>query len=488
MNRREFLKSCFGATAALSLSSCVSNFCLGPNKKRPNILFAFADDWSWPHASIAGDKVIKTPTFDRIAREGVLFTNAFATAPSCTPSRAAVLTGQYHWRLEESANLWSTLQSKFEVYPDILEKFGYYVGRTRKGWAPGRIKQGGRTRNPAGPEFKNGLRQFLDSRPSDKPFCFWFGSTDPHRPYKWGTGKSIGMNPQDVEVPPFLPDCDDIRTDICDYYWEVQRFDREVGTILEVLEENGELDNTIVVISSDNGMPFPRCKSTLYDYGTHMPLAIRWGAKVKPDRVVNDFVNLMDLAPTFLDAGCVKIPKAMTGRSLLDILLSDKSGTVDPSRDKVFTGRERHTWSHDNGHGYPSRAIRTKDFLYIHNFKSTRWPAGNPIMKVSQGIYSDVDNSPTKAYMLEHKGDPKLKKLFDLSFAKRPREELYDLKKDPWQMKNVAKIPQYADIKNELAAELKAELRRTKDPRVVGGGEAFDLYPYYGRKGSSDDS
>ncbi|MBN2594045.1 MAG: sulfatase [Sedimentisphaerales bacterium] len=494
-SRRNFLKEIGFSAASLAFAGCANTFgSFGSEilKKRPNILFCLADDWSWPHASIAGDKVVKTPTFDRAARQGVLFENAFVSAPSCTPSRGAMLTGQWHWRLEEGGNLHSTLPAKFPVYPDLLEEAGYYVGYTRKGWGPGRDEPGGRKRNPAGPRYKD-FRQFLDARPEDKPFCFWFGSTDPHRAYEWQSGIKSGMKLQDVEVPACLPDSEEVRTDICDYYWEVQRFDTEVGELLEMLEDNGDLDNTLVVISGDNGLPFPRCKSNLYDTGTHVPLAVCWPAAVKRGRVVEDFISLADLAPTFLEAAGLKPPEEMTARSFLDILRSGKSGRVDPKRDHVLTGKERHVVCQETGTGgYPMRAIRTHDFLYIRNFKPERWPGGAP-KGYSQAIdidvahprgthygYADVDGGPTKSYILKYRDDPKGKRLFDLAFAKRPAEELYDLQRDPSQLNNVADKFEYTEIKTKLADALMAELKATKDPRVLGKGDAFDNYPYYG--------
>ncbi len=476
MNRREFLTSCVGTFGALALSD---KFIFNKARaKCPNILLALADDWSWPHASIAGTKVIKTPAFDRIAREGVMFTNAFATAPSCTPSRASIVTGQYHWRLEEAANLHSTLDKKFKVYPDLLERAGYHVGSSRKGVAPANIEAGGRKNNPVGLHYEK-LQLFLQARPAGKPFCYWFGSRDPHRSYKEGSGAASGMDINKVEVPPCLPDSKEVRSDICDYYWAVQRFDRHLGRLLETLEKTGELDNTIVVVTSDNGMPFPRCKANLYDLGTHIPLAIRWPGKIKAGRVVEDFVSLQDLAPTFLEAGGLKPPAAMTGRSLMNILTSEKNGRVDKARDKVFTGKERHNMCRENKGGYPCRAVRTKDFLYIRNFAPDRWPAGDPEPISTQGAYGDVDTSPTKTYMLEHKNDPQVKPLFELAFGKRPAEELYDLNNDPNQLNNVATNSEYAKIKNRLTSLLTAELKATKDPRILGKGDTFDKYPYY---------
>lgn len=468
----------------------------GPRRqdRPPNILFALADDWMWPHASIAGDRVVRTPTFDSIARKGILFTNAFVSAPSCSPSRAAILTGQAHWRLQEGADLFVTLPAKFPVYPDLLEAAGYHVGFTRKGWGPGKDTAGGRTRNPAGPNYKD-FDAFLAARRDGKPFCFWFGSTDPHRQYVWESGVKSGMKLEDVAVPPYLPDCETVRKDICDYYWKVQRFDTETGALLKTIEKLGELDNTIVVMSGDNGWPFPRAKATIYDTGTHAPLAISWPEKVKPGRTVDDFVCLSDLAPTFLEAGGLAPRPEMTARSLLAVLTSSKSGSVDPKRDHVIGGMERHVPCRGEARGgYPMRAIRTREFRYIRNFKPDRWPAGDPsgfevpgtqpysyqlMARYTLLAFADVDGSPSKAYMLQHRDDPAVKRLYDLAFGKRPARELYDLRKDPWEMHNLAGDPSYAKDLNRLDQQLMAELKSTRDPRVEGRGDIFDSYPFY---------
>jgi len=444
--------------------------------KRPNILFALADDWSWPFASILGDKVVKTPIFDRVAREGVMFNRAFVAAPSCSPSRAAVLTGQWHWRLEQGVNLWSTLPAKFPVYPDLLEQAGYHVGFTRKGWGPGSDTAGGRSRNPAGNSFKS-FDAFLAARPAGKPFCFWFGSHDPHRGYKLGSGVASGMKLADVRVPACLPDCEATRSDLCDYFFAVQRFDRETGEIIKAVEDAGELDNTLVVVSGDNGLPFPRCKANLYDTGTNVPLAVRWPAKVKGGRTVDDFVSLPDLCPTFLEAAGLRPLECMTARSFMNVLAAEGGGQIDPKRDHVLTGMERHANARAGRVGYPMRALRTAEYLYIRNFAPDRWPAGDP-----EG-YGDIDGGPTKSYMLAHRDDPAVKPLFELACGKRPAEELYDLKKDPDQLKNVAGEAAYAETLKKLSAALTAELKATGDPRIIGGAEIIDTYPYGGGGG-----
>ena len=472
MKRRKFVSgSVRGGLGLLGASAVWAN----PAEGRPNVFFAISDDQSWIHTGSAGDPVIKTPTIDRVAREGVRFTHAFCCSPSCTPSRSAILTGQDIWRLEEAGNLWSTLRKKFQVYPDLLEAAGYHVGHMRKGWGPGNYEAGGRTRNPAGPAAKN-FAEFHRSVPDGKPFCFWFGSYDPHRPYKKGSGLKAGMKIGDVRVPPFLPDTPEVRSDILDYYVEVQRFDRQVGEALQLLEQAGALDNTIVVITSDNGMPFPRAKTNLYDYGVRMPLVVRWPEKVKGGRVVDDFTTLADLAPTFLEAVGLKPLPEMTGRSLLEVLTSGHSGGVDPKRSQVVVGRERHTIRREGGVGYPMRAIRTGEFLYIRNYEPDRWPAGDPPQ------YGDIDPSPTRTYMLENRDSAEVKPLFELACGKRPAEELYDLKADPGQLNNVAGLSRYDSTRKKLRAALHDRLVATEDPRELGKETIWDSTPYYGKK------
>lgn len=447
-----------------------------PRQNRPNILLAIADDWSGAHAGAYGDKTLATPTFDRIAREGVLFRHAFTASPSCTPSRAAILTGQAVHRLEEGGNLHGSLPARFAVYPEILEEAGYYVGYTRKGWGPGRFEPGGRTRNPAGPQYKT-FEEFFKQRPVGRPFCFWFGSQDPHRPYEAGSGAGAGLDAATMRVPAFLPDTTEVRNDLLDYYAEVQRFDRELGDILKALESAGELDNTLVAVTSDNGMPFPRAKANVYDAGAHMPLAIRWPASVRAGRTVDDFVSSTDLAPTFLEAAGLKPPTLVTGRSLLDLL----RGGTQSGRDRVFIERERHANVRRGDLSYPVRALRTKDFLYVRNLRPDRWPAGDPERYFSVGPFGDVDNGPTKTLILDRREERGIRQYFRLAFAKRPADELYDLRDDPEQIENVAEDPRYAAERQRLRTELDRWMRDTADPRATEDDDRWDRYPYYGQ-------
>jgi arylsulfatase A-like enzyme len=455
---------------------------LQASDSRPNILYCLADDWGWPHAGAYGDTTARTPTFDRLAKKGALFTHCFSAAPSCTPSRAAMLTGQYPHRLEEGSCLWGFLPKKFPVYPDLLEKAGYGVGSTRKGWGPGNFEAGGYTRNPAGPAFPS-FAQFLKTVPGEKPFCFWFGSHDPHRPYDRGSGAAAGFKPEGVKIPAFWPDNEVARNDVLDYYAEVERFDREVGELLAQLEAAGRSENTIVLMTGDNGWPFPRCKANVYDRGSRQPLVVYWPAGIKSARVLDDFINLMDLAPTFLEAAGLNPAPGMTGRSLLGLL----TGKEQPgSRNVVFLERERHANVRAGDVGYPMRAVRTRDFLYIRNFRPDRWPAGDPqAHKDPARAFGDCDDGPLKAWILDHRNETGGQKYFELCFGKRPAEELYDLAKDPDQIHNVTGDPAYAEARKKLRAQMDQWMKESADPRSVQDEDHWDKYPYFGGQASA---
>jgi len=492
-SRKEFLTTMGLGAASLALAGigCTG----GRSGKRPNILLAIADDQSWPHTGAYGSRIVKTPAFDRIAREGILFTHGYCPAPQCSPARAALLTGKNIWQLEEAGTHASYFPAKFQVYPDLLETAGYFVGYTGKPWSPGNWQDSGWSRNPAGPgyndrqldqvpaegisslDYAGNFEDFLQARSDDQPFCFWYGCREPHRRYEDGSGLKAGKRLADAQAPPFLPDNDLIRGDMLDYGLEIDWFDRHLGQMIKMLEDAGELDNTLIVVTADNGMPFPRAKANLYDKGTHVPLAMRWGDRIEGGRVVDDFVSFIDFAPTFLEAAGLALPGDMTGRSLLPILLSSVSGRIDPARDHVLTGRERHTHARPDNVGYPARAIRTHAYLYIRNLKPDRWPAGNP---GGEGYY-DIDGSPSKAFILEHRAEQGMDRLFDLSVGQRPAEELYHITDDPDCIHNLADDPAHAAIKGQLWTKLEQALKAQGDPRILGQGDIFDSYPRISR-------
>lgn len=482
---------------ALLALPCSSFAAKQPTSKRPNILLAISDDQSWLHTGAYGSKFVKTPAFDRIAREGVLMKNAFAASPGCSPSRAALLTGRHTWQLEEAGTHASSFPQKYPVYPDLLESAGYHVGYTGKGWGPGDFKASGRARNPAGPAYNNqqlqsvstgisknnyaaNFKEFLSKKSKDTPFCFWYGSSEPHLPYEKGAGLKAGKRLEDAVVPPFLPDTQVVRSDLLDYAVEIEWFDRHLGEMLRLLEEAGELDNTIVVVLSDNGMPFPRAKANVYEYGIHLPLAIRWPARIKGNRVVNDLISFVDFAPTFLEATGTPLPSGITGKSMMGLLTSSTSGQIDASRKHVFAARERHSSARANNLGYPSRALRTDRFLYIRNFAPKRWPAGDPRgVEGEQAGYYDIDASPSKTFLVEHRDSKEYGRFFHLAVDVRPAEELYDVKNDPGNIINLAARPEFAQVKKRLGIELEQYLRLTNDPHVLGRGDIFESYPRY---------
>ena len=476
--------------------------------KRPNILFAIADDQSFPYASAYGDYGVKTPSFDKVAEQGVLFTNAFVAAPQCSPSRAAILTGKNIWQLEEAGTHSSYFPKKFTVFTDLLEEVGYSIGFTGKPWGPGNWEDAGWSRNPVGPEFNmhkldavpatgihkvdyfENFKEFYSQKTENAPFFFWYGGHEPHRDYEDGSGIKAGMKLSSAVVPKFLPETDLVKSDMLDYAFEIEWFDAQLGKMLRFLDEKGELENTIIVVTADNGMPFPSAKANLQEYGTHVPLAICWPKKVKGNRIVSDLVGMIDLAPTFLEITGIKSPQKMTGKSLTKILFSGEQGIIDPERKYVFTGRERHTHARPDNLGYPARAVRTTEYLYVLNFKPDRWPAGDPapeeannpsadagLKKLLPG-YHDVDDSPTKQFLIDEKNS--WPKYFDLAYSKRPAEQLYDIKKDPDCVTNLADNPELQEVKNELNKILMEELKKEGDPRVLGTGDVFESYPRFG--------
>jgi uncharacterized sulfatase len=474
--------------------------------RRPNILLAVADDQCWLHVSALGCPFVRTPHFDRVARAGVLFKNCFVGSPICSPSRAALLTGLHHWQLAEAGTHSSSFPTRFPTYPQLLEGAGYSVGATGKGWGPGNHAVSGWKQNPAGPgfdritgappttgistiDYASNFSEFLSTRPKDRPFCFWYGAREPHRPYEPGSGLKAGKRPQDVVVPPFLPDTPEVRSDLLDYAFEIEWFDRHLGRILEALEKAGELENTLVLVTGDNGMPFPHAKANLYEYGVHVPLAVSWPRRVPAGRTVEDLVGFVDLTATILEAAGVRHPGpvAMSGRSLLDVLTSDRSGLVDPTRDKIFVGRERASCSRPDNLGYPSRAIRTPQYLYIRNFHPERWPAGDPqilgkdgSLSDPHGAYFDIDHGPTLDVLVAQRARPEIRKFLLLAADKRPAEELFEIRSDPGCLLNLAADPSAADARARLAQALEKTLRETQDPRMGPTPDVWESYPRYG--------
>ena len=514
---------------------------------QPNIVFAFADDWGRYASAYAAhqpdgglNELIQTEHFDRVAAEGALFLNALVPAPSCTPCRSSILSGQYFWQTGLGAILMGAQwDESIPTFPLTLEaEAGYFIGHTYKVWSPGmtmNAPMGARRTafNPAGfnfnqfshwvtdhaPEFGSGqagieqaknamyqetranVRAFLEAVPASKPFCYWWGPTNTHRTWERGSGRSLwNIDPDALtgRMPAFLPDVHDVREDAADYLGECLATDAGLGILIEELASHGALDDTLLLVSGDHGIPgMPRAKCNLYDIGCEVALAARWPGHIRPGRVVEDFVNLMDLGPTFCEAGGIAPPASMSGRSLLPVLESTASGQVEDDRDHVVTGRERHIAHARKGMlPYPQRSIRTRDFIYIINFEPDRWPMGDPVgldgsdrpvptvedlTHDTFATFRDMDASPTKAWLVTHREDHDVEPLYDLAFGKRPREELYDLRADPHYMNNVASDPAFEDIRAELERRLLDILEKQDDPRVTEQPCRYEYEPYAGK-------
>jgi uncharacterized sulfatase len=520
LKRRDFLRQAVTGIAAApflspNLSSAMAKKPSDKNK-RPNILFLFADDWG-RYAGIYRDStratvsdIIKTPNVDRVAGEGVIFNNAFVPAPQCTPTRGSIVTGMNFYRCGSNAILmggcWDEHPDPMESLPsfvNILRDKSYHTGNNTKTGPYGKIGGDDTFYHGAGVEYnkfsqvvseaddktaaKNRLleevrknfRLFLNDRKPNQPFFYWFGPTNCHTPWAHGSGEDLwGIDPDSFKgkLPKFLPDVEAVRADFSDYFGEVQAWDAMVGVMMEELEKTEDINNTLVVLAGDNGIPgIPRGKCNLYDLGVQVPLIMRWPSVIKKGRVVDDFVSLMDLAPTFLETAGINPPENMQAKSLMNIIRSNENGQIDKSRNHVIVGRERHApVARADKLPYPSRAIRTKDYLYIRNFKPERWPVCESYLLAD--IINDLDESQTHTFFLEHMNDLEIKPYLELNFGKRPAEELYDLSKDVDQMNNVALKPEYSAVKQQLSKKLLKILEQTKDPRLQN--DAFDYPPY----------
>lgn len=445
--------------------------------QRPNLLLFLADNWAWPHAGVLGDVTVKTPVFDRIAREGALLSRAFCPVPSCSPTRASLLTGRVAHQLGEAASLWSAFPRNWPVFPDLLRAAGYQVGYCGKGWAPGNFRDGGWTENPAGTQYAD-FADFLRKRDPTKPFFFWNGDTHTSlNKWRYEPAGWAGLDPASVRVPPELPDVEEVRLSMLAYYGSVQRMDAEAGRCVAGLEQQQLLDETVFVYTSDNGWQMPRGLANCYDSGARVPLAIRWSSRISAGRRVDELVSLTDLAPTFLELAGLEPPPAMTGRSFREVLL----GQLSPvSREQVFLERERHANVRQGNLSYPVRGVRTADFLYLWNQRPARWPAGDPEPYFAVGAYGDVDGSRAKDFILAHRAEAAVRPFYELSFGLRPEEELYDLRRDPCQLHNVARDSSCATTRNLLRESVQRWMRETGDPRLDPACDIWDRFPYFG--------
>ena len=440
------------------------------------------------------------------------------------------------------------------TWPERLRQSGYHIGLTHKAWSPGEPKDamygGDRSQyRPAGgmdnhfgqdamrmirrgravdevrATFRDRVRRnftaFLDDRNDDsRPFHYFYGPMNVHRKYEPGSGRALwNLDPDDLRgrMPPYLPDVVTVREDLTDYVGEVMAFDTAVGVIVDEIRSRGLTDQTVVIISGDHGPPgFPHGKCNLYDFGTSVALIVA-GPDVRTGEWADDPVCLPQLCPTILEMTGADPIEGLPNRSLVDVLTvggqtessdtpvdgtdvpkngsdvePDNGQDVDPrTAPAVFFGRERHVGNaRADYRPYPQRAIRTSDHLFIINFRSDRWPLGDPyrlngdnpptfdeVARDTRVTVPDEDAGPTKAAIITGRDAPEMRPFFQHAYGKRPGEELYDLRRDPHQMRNVVAADGYADTADVLRRRLMDELRRTDDPRLVDGGQFFETPP-----------
>lgn len=507
----------------------------GQNKKnihRLNILLAISDDQSYMHNSFSGSRFINTPAFDRIAREGVFFKNCIAGSPGCAPSRSSIVTGRYPWQNEQSGQHASSWMKQYVSFVDLLDQNGYHTGYTGKGVDPFQYAQNERDTlwrkgNAAGKSFNrvrykdgdiadprpakgisniNYFENFVDffnQRKGDQPFFFWYGAMEPHRGFEKDAWKKSKKKLEQVEVPPFLPDDAIVRGDLLDYAIEIEWFDYHLQQMLEYLKEKGELDHTVVIVTSDNGMSFPRAKANGYDYGIHVPFAVRCPGYFPGGRVIENPVSFVDIAPTLLELSGTSALGMMpvAGSSISSLLKNEKSEVAgDETIRYIYSGRERHSSSRYLNRGYPQRMVRSKDFLLIWNMKPERWPAGDPQavnpnnrpqLFPKYGIdknghyhadwaFADIDAGPSLTFIVEQHSSKNVQPFFKWAVDKRPEFEFYDVSNDPGCLVNLDGKPMYQQAEQKMKTALKDLLIKTKDPRVVGPDkEIFDSYERY---------
>lgn len=460
------------------IHACFLLFLIGASlsaAERLNVLFVIADDASRHYGKAYDCDWASTPNIDLLSVNGLVFDNAYVPTSKCGPCRSAIMTGRNPWQLGAGANHQSIFPPEHKGFGEVLTASGIACGRAGKMWGPGTANdKEGRPRDFGFTTHNknSGFEEFLSKKKKGVPFLFWYGSSNPHRGYPKGAGLKRGKKLTDIDhVPAYWPDNATIRGDMLDYSTEIEAFDKEVGGLLAVLKKTGHAKNTIVIVTSDHGMPFPRVKGHTYDDAHRVPFIVHWPGVTKSTQRVSELITLTDLAPTLFELFSVKAEDAgmdFTGNSFVDLF----KGSPRIERPFVIIGRERNDVNtrpgYPHGAGYPARGIRMDEYLYVHNFKPDRWPCGNP----ETGM-RDTDNSPTKQLINAlNQGNT----YWEHSFGKRPAAQLFNVVKDPDCVVNLAGKDNMAKLENWLHGTLMKELKRQKDPRVLGEGEAFDKY------------
>lgn len=405
---------------------------------KPNFIVFIADDMAWDDCGAYGHPKIQTPNLDQLAVDGMKFNHAYLTCSSCSPSRASIITGRYP-HSTGAHQLHLPLPESQVTFVEQLKESGYYTASAGK-WHLG---------TPTESKFDHvttKLNQWvatLKARPKDKPFFMWFAFTDPHRPYQRNIIDRPHSN-EDVIVPPYLPDTPEVRDDLALYYDEITRLDGVVGRVRDELKNQAVASNTVIIFLSDNGRPFPRCKTTVYDSGIRTPWIVSWPEKIKGGGVSDSLISSVDLAPTVLELAGLPVSETYQGKSFKPIL------------EKPAATTRTHVYAEHNWHDFEDfgRAVRSPRFKYIRNFYPDL-PGTPP---------ADAVRSETYLKMRELRDAQKLNAVQSVCFqAPRPEEELYDVVADPHELNNLAGKPEFKKIQQELRATLDQWQEETHD-------------------------
>ncbi len=455
-NHRSLLVGGFLSISAISLA-----------KEKPNVIFILSDDQSVPDLGCYGNPDLTTPNLDRLARGGVLFRQFFTGAPQSVPSRASLLTGRNVLSVD-MLRFSSPLPREYITFPEVLRQNGYFVGVLGRGYhldgtdgTPekeiyeklGLVTFPQRYNYVARGDVYNLIpktEEFLNQVPKHTPFCLWANYLDPHRQWQ---APEYEPDPEKIHLPNTLPDTKEVRKDLAAYYGEINRLDKCVGELLDMLQKRGALDNTIIVFAGDNGCALLRGKGTLYRVGLNVPLIVYYPPKVAQGIVSDVLASGIDIAPTILDLAGVKKNAGIEGKSFIKVL----SGSTEEYNDYVFGVRGTHASSLPNGTGAfdLSRTIFNKEYKLIYN---PMWQL--PYVPV------DCSNEPFWKDLKQLYNQGKVDKRFEATtiFSKnRPMFELFDLKNDPDEFVNLDGKPEYKQIEDSLKLKLEYWMIKNRD-------------------------
>ncbi len=414
---------------------------------QPNFIIFIADDVSWNDFACYGNPNVKTPNIDRIADNGIKFTNTYLTASSCSPSRNSILTGRYPHNTG-APELHTQPPQWMLSFPEVLNENGYYTGFSGKFHSHDFASKGfdiiSKDYEEIGNSGSDSWVSTLNSRPDDQPFFMWFAALDAHR--AWGENRFSGTHhPDSIKVPFYLADAPDTREDLAQYYDEVYRFDYRIGEVLGELEKQGDLENTFVIIMADNGRPFPHSKTRVNDRGMKTPFIVCWPSEIpqKP-QISQSLVSAIDIAPTILSLAELDVASSFQGRSF-ERLLKDPTQKF---RNYIFA---EHNWHDYEAH---ERMVRDENYMYILNSRPLS-PNMGPADAVESPTHKDLTTLKAKGQLSAAQAD--------VFVTPRPSEEFYDYRFDSLQVVNVASMPQYQEQLNELRSVLQQWMDETGD-------------------------